>query len=690
MSCTDDSVGTIIPKEQDVAEFDYAATVSMADGIKSAWSADDEIGALGSMLSPSGKLYDRYYKLTTGADKLLDGGNAVFSGSVKDGDYIFYYPYGAGVVKDGAVEFTIPVTQTQSSADDNHIGGHDVLVSPYVAVSADKPADKFALSSIYAVASIPVVLSPEDPATDVKVTGVTLSLTKPIAAGVAYSVVRTDEGCQIVAQPSATTVSELELKVENSPVLGSEPFNVTMLAPVAAFAADELTVTVHTTHGDESIRQGAIEFKAGAETNMGVIAVKTEDVIHNAAEWNAIIEEANAAGETADIFIGDNSFTITSADVTPTVPVIIRGTGTVTLDFAGAQSTRIKSAAASNQDTNPTMSWKGLKLTNTSLQIKEGILRLDGALELSGAHIGGSGRIVASGDFTTAGTSAIGSRIVVSGDKLINNGEVENNGNVYYKSESGSTVGTYTVNQPQSAKSLQLPNSGFEDWYKAPVPNAAWDSWYATDETSFNNDTWMWDSGNAGTALMGKFPTINDPDVKHGGQYSVRMESQYVVIKFAAGNLIAGRFTGLSDDFLFNALFTFGRPFAALPLSLKGYYKYDSAKINYVNGQEVKTPTDDDSFDIYIALSTKTYDVNTGDLATYPDLANDDSIVAYGRLSDSRSTDSFQEFDITLNYKTFTTAPQYIIVVATGSKDGSSFTGGVGSKLYLDDLELTF
>ena len=54
----------------------------------------------------------------------------------------------------------------------------------------------------------------------------------------------------------------------------------------------------------------------------------------------------------------------------------------------------------------------------------------------------------------------------------------------------------------------------------------------------------FWDSGNHGSATLKENVTTPDGSVKHGGNYSAKLESKFVAFwgigKFAAGNLFIG------------------------------------------------------------------------------------------------------------------------------------------------------
>ena len=157
----------------------------------------------------------------------------------------------------------------------------------------------------------------------------------------------------------------------------------------------------------------------------------------------------------------------------------------------------------------------------------------------------------------------------------------------------------------------------------------------------------VWDTGNGneskiGTAMTGHNPTTPETTTVVAGK-ACKMFSVYInmgfVKKFAAGNVYLGELTGLSG--LSGAKMTFGIPSEGrLPVAVMGYYNYQPGTIDYIDNEKKTGGTD--SMDLYIALATKQYSVDTTDDTTYPggsasDLAGDENIVAYGRLSSSET-----------------------------------------------------
>lgn len=65
-------------------------------------------------------------------------------------------------------------------------------------------------------------------------------------------------------------------------------------------------------------------------------------------------------------------------------------------------------------------------------------------------------------------------------------------------------------------------------------------------------------------------------------------------------------------------------------------------------------------------------------------------MIAYGSFESGQSIPQYIPFEIKLDYKSTQRIPRYILIVASSSKYGDYFTGGAGSTLWLDDLELLY
>ena len=238
-----------------------------------------------------------------------------------------------------------------------------------------------------------------------------------------------------------------------------------------------------------------------------------------------------------------------------------------------------------------------------------------------------------------------------------------------------------------------LQNGGFEDWYKSGRV------WYAATQTDVSNKTYMWDSSNPGSGSFGFNPTTGSTDIKLGGNYSAKLETQYAYIKLAAASLYYGRFNDLVGTS--GAKIDFGQPFTSRPIALKGYFQYAPVAIDRVGGSQPANTVskgDMDVCSIFIILSKGTYQLNntiTSTLLSEEKVKNTDQFIAYGELpiSECVSTNGqWKEFNIPLKYKedAFGEEPTHLIIVCSSSKYGDYFTGGTGSTLYLDDFELIY
>ena len=229
------------------------------------------------------------------------------------------------------------------------------------------------------------------------------------------------------------------------------------------------------------------------------------------------------------------------------------------------------------------------------------------------------------------------------------------------------------------------------------VPNLNFDIWNTIDGVVYPNAdlnaNYFWDSGNKGASTAGKTPTEETTtDVVQGS--AAYLHSEWAIVTFAAGNIYTGQFVraivSLSNP---GAELDFGRPYSGRPTKLTGYYKYKPVVVDR-GGYAELTQGQMDKCSIYIALCDweTAFRVNT-QTGTFVDL-NSPDIIAYGELSDAEASRTdmteYQKFEIDIKYRDLTRKPTYILIVASASKYGDYFTGGVGSTLYIDEFELGF
>ena len=248
-----------------------------------------------------------------------------------------------------------------------------------------------------------------------------------------------------------------------------------------------------------------------------------------------------------------------------------------------------------------------------------------------------------------------------------------------------------TVSDKESSNEISFTTLGADQ-----IENMSFDNWYQDGKSWYPNidlteDHYWWDSGNKGANTLSPVnPTSPTDEVAVAGEHkkAARLESKYVILAFAAGNVYLGKFGRVSG---LGASLDFGIPYDCKPLSLKGYYSYAPVAIN-----RTKSPYDGlkgqmDICNIYVVLAdwtSKKFQVNTN-TGTFIDFENDPNIIAYGSLEDNTNTGGYKPFEIELEYRN-NRQPTCCVIVCTASKYGDYFTGGEGSVLWVDEFEFTF
>ncbi|MDF9831114.1 PCMD domain-containing protein [Parabacteroides sp. PF5-6] len=226
-----------------------------------------------------------------------------------------------------------------------------------------------------------------------------------------------------------------------------------------------------------------------------------------------------------------------------------------------------------------------------------------------------------------------------------------------------------------------VPNLNFDDWEQSGK------SWYLGGKGNF------WDSGNYGAnSVSAVNPTAPEYDQIVGGTAAAKLESKYVVIAFAAGNIYTGSFGRVEGV---GASLNFGKPYTGRPTKLSGYYMYQPKLIDKAKAPYEALEGEQDMCSIYIALTDwdEPFQANTT-TGTFVDFSSD-KILAYGELdvsqcSPAEAMTAYEPFEIDIVYRDVTRIPKYVLIVASASRYGDYFTGGVGSTLYLDEFELHF
>jgi len=249
----------------------------------------------------------------------------------------------------------------------------------------------------------------------------------------------------------------------------------------------------------------------------------------------------------------------------------------------------------------------------------------------------------------------------------------------------------------------QVPNNSFEVFTHAESDKFF--SFYDPASSDVDLQTKWWGSGNKGSTTVGSSYSISNPDQTDfvDGQASLKMESQYVVVKFAAGNIFSGEYSrtiGTSGGVI-----RLGRPFTLRPRKVTLWLKYNCGKITektlggYPDNDPVKVG-DNDRGTVWVALGDWDYhkyggsadcpvEVNTTDKNTFfkPDGPN---VIAYGNFVTGESIGEWTKVEIPLNYTTTSKRPTHIIISAAASLLGDYFTGSAESVLWIDNVQLEY
>ena len=224
-----------------------------------------------------------------------------------------------------------------------------------------------------------------------------------------------------------------------------------------------------------------------------------------------------------------------------------------------------------------------------------------------------------------------------------------------------------------------------------------------------------WDTGNHGSASMGKNVTTPDTSVKHSGNQSILLSSQFVGLagilgKFAAGNLFAGKYLKTDGT---DGVLGWGRPCISRPKALKVWVRYEPGTVD--NGGSYIANGATDQGIIYVSVGDWTGQEGQNDdggVETWPFVVktknseslfstdkgtySGDGTIAYGeRVFTEAYKDgtNLKELTIDLDYDNYggvQRKPTSIIIVASASRYGDYFQGSEASKMWLDDMELIY
>lgn len=253
-----------------------------------------------------------------------------------------------------------------------------------------------------------------------------------------------------------------------------------------------------------------------------------------------------------------------------------------------------------------------------------------------------------------------------------------------------------------TADPAQLPNSSFDDWSTIDVNGRdLYQPWKAGDSP-------FWDTGNRGATTVG---ASNSTMGVEGSRTFAHLQSKYIVIKFAAGNIFTGKYLETDGT---NGVLSFGQPFASFPTKLQLDYSFKTSTINKGGGKwddsygkYISRATYDgllgqpDSCNVYVAL------IGDKDEEVYKDVLypfivrtrpstlklfspNSDNVIAFGSMTKGDDVPEWTTTTIPLQYRFTNRQPKYIVIVAASSKYGDYFVGGSETLLKIDNLKLLY
>ena len=229
-------------------------------------------------------------------------------------------------------------------------------------------------------------------------------------------------------------------------------------------------------------------------------------------------------------------------------------------------------------------------------------------------------------------------------------------------------------------------------------------------ETSEETKLYCWATGNQGAALVMSnanpedMPTysVSNGYVNKGVCLTTRSTGAMGALMnepIAAGNLFLGEFH--VESVMKNPLKAtqFGIPVSKDPMRITGYYKYKPGS-KYTKGNKVILDRQDEAsiYAVFYRNQTSTgekYFLYGDDLESDEKLKDNPQVYKIARVSALPPTDEWTKFEMFFEGKD---APDDIVeaygfnmaLVFSSSKYGDQFEGAVGSRLYIDEVEVSY
>ncbi len=256
----------------------------------------------------------------------------------------------------------------------------------------------------------------------------------------------------------------------------------------------------------------------------------------------------------------------------------------------------------------------------------------------------------------------------------------------------GLAPSTEYVFRAVSDEDIETKEITFRTSATGTILNLSFDYWYQNGKAWMPNESegnHVWDTANPGTASLGYVPTTPEETTVVKGK-AARLETQLANVmgikKLAAGNIYTGKFGKVAGV---GAELTWGVPFTARPLALRGYWKYAPKAIDRAESPytDMKGQTDFCQVQMFLTDWSEQFLISTSK-KQFVDFTSS-AIIARGEIHTNETHGGYVRFTIPLVYRD-NRIPTYAVISGAASMYGDYFTGGVGSVLLLDEFELVY
>ena len=249
-------------------------------------------------------------------------------------------------------------------------------------------------------------------------------------------------------------------------------------------------------------------------------------------------------------------------------------------------------------------------------------------------------------------------------------------------SEDGKTTTTYTVSAPVQSNVMKF----------------SLDVWTTDATNDYDVPEEGLDTSNEGAALtklfggVDRFPVSveNEGFVGKAAKLETLQNSgaTAAIAPLVSGSLFTGTFETVYPETLEST--QFGIEYDKKPISFKGVYKYKVGS-PFINGTAGEDDTKVDECSIMAVLYEMPED-NPDFTLTGKDINSSDKRIAIAQIEDGTAKEDWTSFNIEFEYldgKAYDETKSYkLAIVCSSSKNGDQYQGGVGSTLWVDELEV--